>query len=213
MRKLTALLCAVTLALVAAGCGSSGGSDGSGDDPTTTEAKATTTTKADSGDEGDEGGTDDAPADGTAQEYTAAFVTALSSGKAEDGDLVLPKAAAECVAPKWVDIMTLDLLHSSGTTVEDASDTSFDPADVGMDDGQASELVASFGECDFDIYAELALALSAGLGEDVQQCVSENVDPKLGEALLVKTFSTGESDAEFEAFLGALDKVCDLPDA
>ena len=210
MWKPLALLCAVALALVAAGCGSSSGSEGSDDRPTTTEAEATTTTAADGG--STDGGGDVEPTNVSADAYAEAFATGLSSGKADDGDLVLPADAAECVAPKFVDAMTVELLNQAGITAEDAADPSFDPSTVGLDEDQAAELVAGFGACDFDIYAELAASITMGLGEDVQQCAAENIDHDLADALLVTSFSSGQSDAEFEAFLADLGESCDLPD-
>ncbi len=198
MRKLTVLICTLAVALVAAGCGSSGGSDSSGDDSTTT------TTEADGGDSGDE------EVQVTAEEYAAAFVTSLTSGTKDDGDLVLPDDAADCVAPKFVDAMTVELLNENGITVEDVSDSSFDPSEVGIDEEQAQAVVAAFADCDFDIYAELAASLTMGMAEEVQACTAENLDRDLADALLVKSFSTGQSDAEFEALLADLES-CGLP--
>lgn len=206
MRKLIALLCALTLALVAAGCGSSGGSD---DASSTTEAKATTTTEAD-----DDGGTTepaDGPVDVDEATYVAAFTTGLSTGDSTGGDLVLTKETAACVAPKWVAAMTVEQLNEAGITEKDAADAGFNPADVDLDESQAEELVDAFDACDFDIFGELGRSLTLGLGEEQEQCAAENLDPELGRALLVKTFSTGQSDTEFEALLADLEKSCDLP--
>ena len=206
MRKLLALTCALLLALAAAGCGSSGGSEGA--DSTTTEAKATTT--GDDTSTTSKGG-DPEPSVVTADEYEAAFATSLTSGKREEGNLVMPDDAAACVAPKFVEIFTVEGLNEAGITAEDASDPSFDPSDVGIDEDQAAEVVAAFGDCDFDIYAELAASLTVGLGSDVQECAAQNVDHDLADALMIKSFSSGDSNTEFEAFLADLSKDCDLP--
>jgi hypothetical protein len=209
MRKLALLLCATTLALAAAGCGTSSGSDGSKDDTTTTEAKATTT--ADDGSTTTKGGGTDA-SDITAEQYEAAFATAFSSGSREDGDLVMPKKAAECMAPLTVKALTVEDLHAAGITEEDASDPGFDPSDVGIDEQQARELVDAFSSCDFDIYTELALSLTVGLPDDVQQCAAQNIDLDLADDLMVTSFSSGQSDAQFEALITDLQKSCpDLP--
>ncbi|HWJ98667.1 MAG TPA: hypothetical protein VNQ33_10940 [Acidimicrobiales bacterium] len=209
MRKLLVLTCAITLALVVAGCGSSGGSDGA-EGTTTTKGDATTTTAAD--DTSTTAGDGDvAPTDVTAEQYAAAFAAGLTSGDADGTDLVLPKDAAECVAPKFVDIVTVETLNQAGITAEDASESGFEPGGLGLDASQGAAIVAAFGECHFDIYAELAKGLTAGLGEDVQQCTAANIDHDLADAMLAKTFSTGENDAEFEALLADLQKTCDLP--
>jgi hypothetical protein len=209
MRKLLALTLVALLALVGAGCGSSGGSEPAADGPTTTEATTTTadddtTTTADGGDA--------AATDVTADEYAAAFVTSLTTGDRDGGDLVLPADAAKCVAPRFVEAITVDQLNEAGITEEDASDPSFDPSTIGIDEEQAQTMVDAFGACDFDIYAELAASLTSGLGSDVEACVEENLDEDLADALLVKSFSTGQSDDEFEALLTDLQASCDLPD-
>lgn len=209
MRKLLVLSCALVLALVAAGCGTSGGSEG-GDDTTTTKAESTTT-EADGTTTTEDGGS--GGGDVTREEYEAAFVTSLTSGDTADGDLVLPDEAAACVAPKFVSAFTVEGLYEAGITVEDASDSGFDPSDVGIDEQQAREIVDAFSACDFDIYTELANALTQGLGSDVQDCAAENIDVDLADDLLVASFSSGESDAEFEALLADLQKSCDLPDS
>jgi hypothetical protein len=211
MRKLLTLLCVVVLAAVAAGCGSSGGSDSTGGDATTTiKATTTTTTKADGG-SSDGGSSDGGTADGTAAEYEAAFATALSSGSVDNGNLVLPAAGAACVAPKYVEIITVDGLHKAGITVEDASDPGFSLSDAGIDEAQAQQVIDAFETCKVDIVSLFADGLSKGLTTEQQSCIAENVDPDLTKALLVKTFSTGKADTEFEAVLKDLTATCDLP--
>jgi hypothetical protein len=215
MRKLLVLACALALALVVAGCGSSGGSEGAKDTTTTkatsTSATADPDTSTTEGTATTDDGGDVTPTDVTAAQYEAAFVKGLTSGSADSGDLVLPKAAAECVAPKRVEIITVKTLNDAGITEEDASDSGFETGDLGLDASQGEAIVAAFGACDFDIYAELATALTAGLGDDVATCTAEHIDHDLADAMLVKTFSTGENDAEFEALLTDLRKHCDLP--
>lgn len=212
MRKLVTLFLVAVLALAAAGCGSSGSSDGGKDDPTTTKAEGTTTTAPDGGDEADD---EDEPAPPptkvTEAAYIAAFTKGMSTGDEKNGQLVLPAAAAKCVAPKFVAAATVKLLNRAGVTVEDAENPSFDVAQVGLDEDQAQALLDAYAACDFDIYGALASALTAGLGDDVASCTAENIDHDLADAMLVKTFSSGESDAEFEALLTDLQSTCDLP--
>ena len=206
MRKATALVCVVLLAVAAAGC-SSDSSDGA-DETTTTvdskievDSKITTTTRSG----------DVEPTKVTAKEYTAALITGMTTGKAEQGDLVLTQDAADCVAPKFVEIMTVKRMNEAGLTAEDLTDPGFDATGLGLDEDEGAELVAAFGDCDFDIYGELASALTQGLPEEQQQCAAENIDHDQADAMLAKTFSTGSNDAEFEALINSLTEACDLP--
>lgn len=210
MRKLLVLACSLALTVVIAGCGSSGGSEGAKDTTTTAKAGSTSTTADDDTSTTDGGGGVE-PTDVTAAEYEEAFVTGLTSGEDDGTDLVLPKDAAECVAPKVVDIITVKTLNEAGLTAEEAASSGFEPGSLGLDESQGEAIVATFGECDFDIYAQLAKGLTAGLSDDVQQCAAENIDHDLADATLAKTFSTGENDAEFQALLADLQKTCELP--
>ena len=75
----------------------------------------------------------------------------------------------------------------------------------------AEQAVATGAYTLMDIYAELAVGLTAGLGDELRQCTEENLDHDLADAMLAKTFSSGENDAEFEALLADLQEHCDLP--
>jgi sirohydrochlorin ferrochelatase len=206
MRPRLAPIAALALAAVLlASCGSEG-SDA--------EREETTTTVAEESSETTEAGDAEAPAtDVTEEEYVAALTENLSSGSEESGQLVLDEGAAECIAPRWVEAMTVELLQERGVTTEALSDPSFDGESLGMELAQGEAMVAAFGACDVDVVALFAAALTQGLEPAQQACVAENADPALVEALLATSFSTGDSDAEFEAVLAQLESVCELPDA
>lgn len=206
MKKLLVIVSALTFALVAAGCGSSGGSDGSAstteaDRSTTTEAEGSTTTKAGSGGSGEV--SEDA--------YVEAFVSNLSTGKKEDGNLVITEEQATCVAPKVVDAVTVDGLQSGDASTDDISDPGFDWSDLGMTKAQAQDAIDAFGACDVDLSALFAESLTIGLTAEQQSCVADNVDADQVERLLVANFSSDESDTEFEAVIKTLTDACDLP--
>jgi sirohydrochlorin ferrochelatase len=206
MRPRLAPIAALALAAVLlASCGSEG-SDA--------EREETTTTVAEESSETTEAGDAEAPAtDVTEEEYVAALTENLSSGSEESGQLVLDEGAAECIAPRWVEAMTVELLQERGVTTEALSDPSFDGESLGMELAQGEAMVEAFGACDVDVVALFAAALTQGLEPAQQACVAENADPALVEALLATSFSTGDSDAEFEAVLAQLESVCELPDA
>jgi len=194
VRKFFALLFVIALALAAVGC-SSDGSDGAGD-------KKTTTTAAES---------DQDVASLTADDYEAALVANLSTGNEDEGALVMEQAKAECLAPLWLDAITVDVLQANDVTVEQISDPSFSSGKLGLEEAQGQAMVDGFDECDVDVAALLAQSFSLGLEEEQQACVAENIDPEMVDALLVKAFSTGGGDAEFKTLTSALGAACDLP--
>jgi len=206
MKKLLVIVSALTLALIAVGCGSSGGSDGSA---STTEAERSTTTKAEgsSTTKADSGGSGTASAD----DYAEAFVANLSTGKKEDGNLVISEEQATCVAPKVVDAVTVEALQSGDAGTGDIADPGFDWSDLGMTEAQAQDAIDAFGACDVDLTALFAESLTIGLTAEQQSCVKDNVDGDQVERLLVANFSSGESEKEFEAVIKTLTDACDLP--
>lgn len=210
MRKLLALSCALLLALVAVGCGSSGGSEEGGGDTTTTEASATTTEAEVTTTEADG---DDEPAEGDEADYLAAIQTSLTSGSEEGGDLVLADGEGECVAPVWLDIITVDALIAAGASPEDVEDPDFDFQELELDEEQAQGVIDAFEPCGVDIYAKLGQSLTESLSEEQQTCAMDEIDTELGNALLLTAFSTtaGTGEAEFGALIDQLTEACDLP--
>jgi hypothetical protein len=205
MPKLVSVLCAVLLAVAVAGCGSAG-SEGS---PTTTTAKGTTTT-ADPAGTGSGDGEPSAEVSGiTAEEYTAAFVSNLSSGEDDGTDLVVTEEQAECIAPKWVAVITVEKLHESGATVDALSDPGFDRTELQLDEDQGAELVAAFDPCGVDLAEKFAAALTQGLTEEQQACAVENIDRDDALDYLGKSFGGGQPD--LTPIQDARIADCDLP--
>ena len=209
MRKLLSLFCVLALGLVAVACGSSSsdGSSGSKDTTTTTSAGAkTTTTKA--------GTTDTADKDVSAlteKDYADAFVVGLTTGNKDKGDLVLPKSDAQCVGPKFVSAITVDILKAKGVTLAAVKDPTFSESDLGLSAQQGQAMVDSFASCGVDIFALFAEAITGGLTADQQSCAREQMDKSLANALLVKSFTSTNSQKEFTAVTDDLTAKCKLP--
>lgn len=197
MRKILASLAVLTLVVGLASCSSSD-DEGAGDETTTTTEAATTTEAEEPADAGDP------------QAFVDAYTTGLSSGSVDAGALVLTEEQAACVGEAWVDQIGVDRFEEAGVTPEDVADPLFDSTRLGLPEEEGAEIVAAFEGCDVDIAAELAESITLGMGEEQISCTAENIDPELVDALLVKSFTTGENDAEFEALLASLD-ACDLP--
>ena len=207
MRKPLSLFCVLMLAVAAAGCsGSSDSGSSSGATTSTTASSKTSTTKAG-------GSSGSKTSDISKAEATDAFVSNLSEGSEDAGQLVIPKDADTGVAPKFVKTITVATIRENGVTAADIAKPGFDGAELGLTEDQGQELVDAFGACDVDIYQLFIEALTAGLTAEQQSCSRENLDKDLANALLVKTFSTGQSDKEFEAVVKDLTDKCDLPPA
>jgi hypothetical protein len=204
MRKLLGLLCVLLLALVAVGCGSSGGSEDGGGDTTTTGAEATTTTPDD----------DTTAAEGDEADYLDAIRSNLTTGSEEDQNLVIADGEGDCVAPVWLEVITVAGFASVDASADDVSDPGFSYEDLELDADQAQALIDAFEPCGVDIYAKLAESFTQGLSEEQQACAMEEIDPEIANALLLTAFSTeaGDGGTEFAAMIEQLTEACDLPE-
>ncbi|MEZ5181614.1 MAG: hypothetical protein R2702_07050 [Acidimicrobiales bacterium] len=211
MRKLLVALTSLLLVAGLAGCGGSGGSGGSeGSDAeaamTTTADEGEATTSAPDGEAAPVAGRDD---------YVAAMADNLSSGSEDDGQLVLERDQAECMAPRWVDAITVELLQAQEVTPAELADPDFSASlsDLALDADAAGAMVDAFDACDVDLVGLFASAFTQGLGEDVTACVAQEADPALIRDVLVASFSGGDGETPLTALLDQLRPVCDLPDA
>ncbi|WP_426571243.1 hypothetical protein [Aquihabitans sp. McL0605] len=205
MRTLVSLSCAALLAVAVTACGSSGGSDGSS--ATTTTAATSTTSGSGSG------GGSKAVAGITADDYAAAFVSNLSAGDPDQGQLVLTKEQAACVGPKFVKAITVETLHGHDVTVAQVSDPSFDGTSLGLTAKQGEELVAAFEPCGVDIVDLFIGSLTSGMTDEQQACSKEKVDRDQALDYLSGGFADGGDTAKLSALQDALTKACDLPGA
>ena len=203
MRRIGIVAVLAVGALLFTGCGSSGGSDSSdtteakaGGSKTTTTAKATTT--ADPGSDADRAA------------YVEALTTGLSSGD-EAVDLVVGKDEAACIAPKFVDAMTVATLKEKDVDPKDMAEPGWDSSGLGLSKAQGAAMVDAFEPCGVDIYEKFVAALTGGFTDEQVACASENLDEDLARDLLVVTFAGSEGTTEFEAVIEQLTTACDLP--
>ena len=191
MHRLLATI-AIVAAVALAGCGTSGGVA----DTTTTEPDETTTVE-------EQPTGDDDP---MVEDYEAAVVTQFTV--TEPGELTLTTEEAECVAPKWVEAMTVERLQDEGVTLEDLADTSFNPGDLEMGPEIGQEMVEAFDECEVDLFA-LAIASAAGADTELESCIVDNVDEDALLDLLARDIGGEETDDEFDEVFAPAEQNCE----
>lgn len=204
MRKLSTLLTALVLVAAVAGCSSSS-SDGKGSDKTTTTASKSSTT-ADKA----PATTDPDVAGATAEDYATNWATGLSSGDAASGQLVLGKDEATCVAAKWVDAIGVQAFKDADVTPDDVNNAGFEGSVLDISPEVGQEMYDSFGSCKVDVVALFVTSITQGLDQSKVDCATKNVEAKQVEALLVKTFSNQDNNAEFTSLTGALGQICGI---
>jgi hypothetical protein len=219
--RLVAPLLAALLVLVGAAC-SSGGSDGLTSDlpltstdsgapqgttttgsvvpptsVTTTSAPATTsTTKVDD------------PADDA---YVDAWATGLTTGKLEDGQLVLDERDGPCVAQAWVDIVTVDGFRYRKVEPDALRDPGFSVGSLKLSQDQAEAFVDAFDQCNVEWVGLLATSLGTDLDPADQACIQDAIDQDKARRLLVGTFADSpDANAAFEDLLNDIDSVCQI---
>ncbi|HWJ64080.1 MAG TPA: hypothetical protein VNS19_19075 [Acidimicrobiales bacterium] len=196
------LLLLVGAALLVAGCSSSSADDGAGD-----ADRASTTTTADRFapvDEVDD--TEPQRADGTEAEYVAAFESDLLAGGGQ-GDPPFTEEEAACVAPRWVDAITVEALRASGTAPDEVGDFDITLIDPDPDRGQV--MVDALTDCGIDVVAVVAQSFAAQSDTELQACAEREIDPELAEALLVTGFGGAGEDEISTAYAKVMSQLSD----
>jgi hypothetical protein len=171
------------LTLSAAACGDD---DDKGSD-------AATTTAATSGSTGATSGGDASSA--TEADYVAAIEAQFTS--TGDNSMELTDDQAACVAPKWLDVITVDKLEAKGITPDDVrADTDNEKlATLGLSDADAEKMYAAFGDCDIDVRAKVADSMVASLEApaDVEECVQDALSEDLVQRIFVVSITKGDA--------------------
>lgn len=237
MRRFFPLLVAAVLMIATAGCGASGGdktakttttaaptpagrgssTTAAGGSSTTTAGSSTTTTTttAGGGSSTTAGGTPSTTADkgppgnGSADTYATNVAKGLSGGSKSGSDLVLDPKAARCVAPKWVDAIGLDTLQKKSPDPSELAKSNYSYDELGLNKGQATTMIAAFGDCGVHLYDLLIRSLSVGLSSDQKTCIRRELPPDLAQQFLVAALS-GDVGGAIADKVGKIDQTCKL---
>lgn len=208
MRKLLAGLCTLLLIGGLAACSSKDGDDAT---TTTKVAKAATTTTAAGGnDETTTTAGDDSGDDAQGGAYASSLATGLSSGDPDNGDLELSQEEADCVAPRWIEIIGEDTLVDKDVKPADLEDPDYTYSDLGMDEDQGLEMIDAFVDCDVNIYEQLDEVLTSDLDETKAKCLRDEMDKDLIRQFLAQAIIADQPTDELQSKLDAIDKKCGL---
>ena len=187
---ISGILGACLLVLALAGCSSSDGSDGG--------AVSVPLEKVDG-----------APVKVDAAGYRKGLAAGLSSGDVANGDLVLGKDAAACVAARWIPVLGVDHLKAKQVTPDSLADPKFDYPAFGVTAAQAEKMVGAFSPCKVDTRLLLAESL---VGDDPDQakvrCLTGKVGDDLLDRVLVSALSEAQPPDDLTAEFRKLLKTC-----
>jgi hypothetical protein len=154
---------------------------------------AATTTAATSGSTGGTSGGDASSA--TEADYLAAIESQFTASG--ENSLALTDEQAKCVAPKWLDVITVDKLKEKGITPDDVrSDTDNEKlATIGLTEDDAKTMFAAFGDCDVDVQAKVADSIVTSLEapSDVEECVKDALPADLVERIFIVSTTKGQA--------------------
>lgn len=161
------------------------------DEPETTTTEAgpdedpdtTTTTEPD--DDEQQGSPD--------QVYLDAMIESLQEG--ESDDLSFTDAEAECLAPLWLETITVDAFREADITPEDlASDTTDVDLEPLLDQDQGIEMVEAFGTCGIDLEQIFLDGLTGEGSIEAGQvaCLADALPDGYVDRLFAITFSDGD---------------------
>lgn len=183
-RRAATLLGALALAMAALGACSSD-SDGGGDEPTSTTSGASSSTT-----EADRDPIDPAEIEGGEQAYIDAFLAIYGAG-----DESFTQEQADCLAPAWVDAITLEGFAEAGIPPEDISEGTVGIDALGIDQETAEQMVASMAECGIDLQAGIISSYTQGseVPAEVLTCLEETITPEVASDAFVRTI-VGETE-------------------
>lgn len=178
--------------------GGTGGAIGLDDlDPTCEPLDETTTTTEPDEDGGDDTTTtteaDDEQQGSPDQVYLDAMIESLRESDSED--LQFTDEQAECLAPQWLETITVDALREADITPEDlaSDDVSVDLAPI-LDQDQGREMVDAFGDCGVDLETVFVEGLSAdgSIEADQAACLADALPDGYVEQLFAITLADGD---------------------
>lgn len=190
-----ALLLVAALSLVLAACssdGSDGAADGgtAGSDATSTSSPGPTATTAASAPD-----TPFDPATATREAYVDALDDALGDGSADDGQIVVTGEQAVCIAPLWIDAITVDALVADEVSPDLLADPGYRFGPLGLSEEQADAMLDAYATCGADVYGLFALALTPDQDVPIQTCAVGKMDHELARTALVSAL-TGATSLE-----------------
>ena len=165
------------------------------------------------------GGDDDGEgATGDVSDEARPYVDALvESAENSDSDVPFEAGEAECLAPRWVDILDPTRLEEAGIAPEDlaGSDDAITELDLTEEDGGA--LYDAMVECGVDVRDEFiaGIAEESDLSEEDRACLEEQFDDDFLRRIFVVVLTQGEDALQADqAFTSeVLSKFSECPGA
>lgn len=212
MQSITRALAALLLALALGACSSNGGDDAA---PTTEAADPTNTTTTDP----DEVTTTTDPDDGTTTEggsggaSEAGYVEALAVGLAAPGDeseVVVTRDEADCIAPAWIDIVTVDVLVDAEVAPVDLEDPDFDYTELGLSGDQGTAMIDATKQCDVDLAGQFSDFLAQDLDDTQAACLEGELNTDLVDRFLAQSLVVEDLPADLRAEFDAIALECGI---
>lgn len=213
MRTLALVVSALFVLGGASACGTSGTSDADKttttavDDTTTTESEepttTTTTTATTATTTGEQGS-------GDRDDYIAGLAENLQANDPSAGELEFDADQAECVATEWIDVVGAETFEAGDVSPTDLREDNFQFAELGIDDGQAGDMIDAIDGCGVDAIAGLRTALDVDLDATQQKCVATELDDETIRTVLIDTLVLGAPGAEVMPKLKRVEEDCKL---
>jgi hypothetical protein len=123
------------------------------------------------------------------------YVQALAQSMREDpDDLQLDQEQADCLAPRFVEILDPARLEEAGITPEQLADDDDAIVQLGMSEEEGGQMYDALGECDVDARALFLEGMTedSGMSEEDRACLEEAIDDDFIRQLVAITLTQGE---------------------
>ncbi len=128
------------------------------------------------------------------------YVQALSQSMREDDDSDLPldDEQADCLAPRFVEVLDPARLEEAGVTPEQLAESDDVITQLGLTEEEGGEMYDALGECDLDVRALFLEGMTedSNLSDEARDCLEGAISDDFLRQLFAITFSQGEDALE-----------------
>jgi hypothetical protein len=182
-------------------------SDDTGADEESDDTEATDDTGEDSADVGD----------ADEQDYIDAMIESFDSE--DPSELAFDREQAECIAPKWLDVIGVDRLKEEGISPDDLNaENDMELSELNVSEDDANSMYDAFGDCDVDVRGLFLEQITADgdLTSEQKECLSDAFDDDLVRRIMVISLVEGdEALQDDDSLMGEMFEVmgeCDVLD-
>jgi hypothetical protein len=135
------------------------------------------------------------------------YTTAIAAYLRSSGGVALEAEQAECAAPGWVEVITLERFESSGQTPDDIAAGTLQTVELGLEEGDGQQLLDALTGCGVELRGLFMSSVSPDL--DVE-CIDRELSDESIEQLLREALVNSEPSDQLSDEIDRVGEACGL---